>query len=90
VPNLTVIAIPEPRDLRAVARYTMTSATDGNGQFQIPGVIPGEYELFAVPRDEYQAYYALDFADHNQNSAQRVTIKPRETQTITLKPTNPQ
>jgi uncharacterized GH25 family protein len=90
VPNLTVIAIPESRELRAVARYTMTSATDGNGQFQIPGVIPGEYELFAVPHDEYDAYYALDFADHNQNSAQRVIIKPRETQTITLKPTNPQ
>jgi len=90
VPNLTVIAIPESRELRATPRYTMTGQTNGDGQFQISGVIPGDYDLFAIPHDEYQAYYALDFADHNQNSAQRVTIKPRETQTITLKPTSPQ
>jgi len=53
-------------------------------------VIPGEYELFAVPEDEYGSYFALDFADRNQNSATRVSLKPGENQVVMLTPTVPQ
>ncbi|HXN64402.1 MAG TPA: carboxypeptidase regulatory-like domain-containing protein [Candidatus Acidoferrales bacterium] len=90
LPGLTVVAIPESRKLRRVPRYTLTGTTDGNGQFQIVGVIPGDYELFAVPEDEYHSYFALDFADRNQNSAQHASLKPGENQQITLKPAVPQ
>jgi len=90
VPNLVVVAIPQLRSLRKNASYTATVKTDSGGKFQLNGIIPGDYEVFAVPADADQPYYALDFPEQNQNSAQRVTIKPRETQTVTLKPTNPQ
>jgi uncharacterized protein (DUF2141 family) len=90
VPDMVVVAIPESRTLRRVARYAMRGKTDGNGLFHIVGVIPGEYELFAVPEDEYGSYFALDFADRNQNSATRVSLKPGENQVVMLTPTVPQ
>jgi len=90
MPDMVVVAIPEPRTLRRVARYAIRGKTDGNGLFHIVGVIPGEYELFAVPEDEYGSYFAFDFADRNQNSATRVSLKPGENQVVMLKPTVPQ
>jgi hypothetical protein len=84
---LDVVLIPESRELRQVERYTLKEQTDTNGRFQIPGVIPGTYFLFAVPPPDDLAYYGLDFADRNRNSAERVSVKSGETRTINLKPT---
>ena len=89
VPNLEVIAIPVARDLRKTGNYTVVSKSTSTGSFQLIGIIPGDYYVFAVPQDGDQPYYALDFPERNQNTAERVTIKPRDGQTITLKPTNP-
>ena len=88
--NAVVVAIPRERSLRALARYTVTGNTDQNGNFQLSGVIPGDYLLFAVPRDDEQKYFEIDFADRNQQIAQTVSIKPNETKTMTLKVGLPQ
>lgn len=90
VPDLIVIAIPQSRPLRQVARYTVAGNTNANGEFQIAGMIPGDYVVFAVPRDDEQSYYQIDFADRLQEFGELVTVKPGETMSVNLKPTKVQ
>jgi len=89
VRGFEVVAIPESTSLRRFEPYTKSSpmATNSKGQFKIGGLIPGDYLLFAVPSDPEQGYYALDFADRNTTSAERVTVKSGESKTVNLKPT---
>lgn len=90
VPDLVVVAIPQSLSLRRLARYTQTGTTNANGEFQISGIIPGDYLLFALPKDDEQGYFQIDFADRNQRDAERVSVKSGETKTVQLKPTTPQ
>jgi carboxypeptidase family protein len=93
VRGFEVVAIPESTSLRRLEPYTKSAlmTTNSKGQFTIAGLIPGDYLLFAVPSDPEQGYYALDFADRNASSAERVTVKSGESKTVNLKPTaNPQ
>ena len=71
-------------------RFTVIGTTDANGAYQLSGVIPGDYLLFAVPPDENELYFDINFADRNLRDAERVTVKPNETKNIPLKPTTPQ
>jgi hypothetical protein len=90
VPNLVVVAIPQSIALRRIARYTVTGTTDANGAFQISGMVPGDYLVFALPKDDEQSYFQVDFADHNQRDAERVSVKSGETKIVTLKPATSQ
>ncbi len=76
--------IPKSRELRQVERYTLKGQTDVNGRFQIHGIIPGPYFLFAAPPPDDLGYYALDFADRNRSNAQPVNVKPGQTRVINL------
>ncbi len=90
VAGLTVVAIPEQRSLRHLDRFTVTGKTNANGEYHLPGVIPGDYLLFAVPPDENEEYFDINFADGNQHDAERVSVKSGETKTVVLKPATPQ
>jgi hypothetical protein len=83
--GLVVVLIPESRALRRLPRYTLTTNTDAAGRYHIAGAIPGDYFLFAVTPSDDHAYFALDFADRNQRSAERLTVAPRATQVVNLK-----
>jgi uncharacterized protein (DUF2141 family) len=85
--GLVVVLIPESRELRRIPRYTLTGKTDAAGRYQIVGAIPGDYLLFAVPPSEDHAYFALDFADRNQDKAEHVSLDAHATQVVNLKPT---
>ena len=89
LPGLYVIAIPQSRTLRENPQYTSTEKTDADGHFEMK-VIPGDYFLFAVRPNDQDSYYALDFAERNLPSAERVSVKPGDTRTVPLKPTSPQ
>ena len=86
VPRLVVVLIPESHDLRRIPRYTVTGRSRAAGRYQIAGAIPGDYLLFAVPRSEDHEYFALDFADRNQDKAEHVSISAHATQLVNLKP----
>jgi hypothetical protein len=43
------------------------------------------FRKFAVPAGTPESYNASDFADRNQAWAQSLTVKPRETTTVSLK-----
>jgi protocatechuate 3,4-dioxygenase beta subunit len=86
VPGLVILAIPETRALRSIARYVITARTDDNGQFTLAGVIPGDYLVYAVQYNDEQSYFAPDFADTNVNDAERVTVHASESKTVNPKP----
>lgn len=90
VPNFVVVAIPQSIALRRIARYTVTANTDANGAFQISGMVPGDYLVFAVPKDDEQGYFQIDFADRNQRDAERVSVKSGDAKTVVLKPATSQ
>jgi hypothetical protein len=90
VAGWTVVAIPEQRSLRHLERFTYTKLTNANGEYQLSGMIPGDYLLFAVPPDENETYFDVNFADRNLQFAERVSLKTGETKTVGLKPTAPQ
>jgi hypothetical protein len=90
VPDLVIVAIPQSMALRRLARYTVTGNSNVNGEFQLSGMIPGDYLLFAVPKDDEQSYFQLEFADRNQRDAERVSVKSGETKSVQLKSTTPQ
>jgi len=79
-----VVVVPEERALRSLPRYTLSGKTGSDGHFRIAALIPGDYLIFAVPPDEYQSYFALDFAERNAGSAQTVSIKPGESKETNL------
>jgi hypothetical protein len=89
VPGLYVIAIPQSTAMRENPQYTITAKTDSDGQFQLKA-IPGDYFLFAVRPNDRDSYYALDFAERNLASAERVSVKSGDTKTVSLKITAPQ
>jgi hypothetical protein len=86
VQGLVVVAIPETRALRSIARFVTTARTDDKGQFTLAGVIPGDYLVYAVQYNDEQSYFAPDFADANENNAERVTVHASENKTVNPKP----
>jgi protocatechuate 3,4-dioxygenase beta subunit len=86
VQDLTVVLIPQQADLRRIPRYTRTARTGVDGRFQIRGIIPADYYVFAVPSSEDHPYFAPGFADSHRNAALSVTVQPGDVQAVTLKP----
>jgi len=79
---------PDPGIAVSCGGYHVTTVTGRSraaGRYQIVGAIPGDYLLFAVPRSEDHEYFALDFADRNQDKAEHVTIAAHAAQVVNLK-----
>jgi protocatechuate 3,4-dioxygenase beta subunit len=72
-----------------VPPYTLRAKTDAEGQYRIPGVIPGDYLMFAVPPSPDHAYFALDFADRHLDIAEHVSMDLGATQIVNLKLSTP-
>ena len=84
-----VALIPVQMERRKIPRHNLAGQVDASGNFQIEGVVPGEYFAFAVPPMEDAGYYDLAFADRNNPVATRVTVRPREHHRLELKPIEP-
>lgn len=84
-PNMSVVLIPESKELRRIPRYTQASKTDSSGAFTISAVIPGNYLMFAVRPNREHSYFALDFADVHAEAAERVSVNSGSTQVVNLK-----
>jgi hypothetical protein len=80
--------IPESRELRRIPRYTLTAKTDAAGNYRMPGVIPGDYLLFAVPPSPDNKHFALEFAEDHRASAERIVMNSSGVQAVNLKPTS--
>jgi Carboxypeptidase regulatory-like domain len=84
--GMVVVLVPSSRQQRQIARYTLTTNSDNAGNFNLSGIVPGDYLLFATnPRDD-QPYFALDYADQHSRDAVSISITSNQNQTATLHP----
>jgi hypothetical protein len=84
-PDVIVVAIPTRPELRRLPEYRESTLADGDGRYEIPNLVPGDYEIFAVRREDGESYLAADFAERHHRDAESVTIDPRGSQTLILK-----
>ena len=81
-----VFAIPEAKELRFdFDHLAFSDPTKRNGRFEMRGIMPGDYLVFAVPAKSAKGYIlGVDFDNQTYASAQHLTIRSHETATITL------
>jgi protocatechuate 3,4-dioxygenase beta subunit len=85
-PGQVVILVPASRQLRQVARYTVTATSDNYGNFTLSGVVPGDYVLFATdPRDD-QAYFSIDFPEVHSHDTLSISVASNQSQPVVLHP----
>jgi len=75
---VTVVFIPAEPKARENPRGTRTGQADGEGKFQVKGLIPGRYLVFAIEPSDDAIYYDLGFADRNRRYGKIVEIFGRE------------
>src|SRR5262249_27145849 len=83
--KLTVLLSPQSSELRRIPRYIRTVPADGEGHFNIRGIVPGDYYLFAATDSEDHAYFAPTFVDAHRNDAVSINVRPNETKSLATK-----
>jgi len=90
VSGQVVVLIPVEKERRRNPRHTSAGQTDPAGLYQIRGVLPGDYFVFALPPSDDAIYYDLDFHERNRERATRLTVKPSERHVLNLTSLRPQ
>jgi hypothetical protein len=83
--GMAVVLIPAEMERRKLSRHTVTALSGAKGDFEVRGVIPGDYFVFAVAAADDAPYYQLEFAERNRELATMITVKPGELQSVELK-----
>jgi len=79
----TVVLVPEPRR-RDQSRLYDEASTDQYGHFQLRGIAPGEYKLFAWEEIERGAYRDPDFLRRHEKRGEVVRLAEGEAKSISL------
>ena len=82
--HATVALVPDP-PLRAVSALYRSVTSDINGRFELRGVAPGTYQLFAWQDIEGAAYRNADFMQQFEGKGQEVRIQGNEPRTIDIR-----
>ena len=83
--SAAVVALVPDAPRRERLMLFKTSATDTTGHFNITGIAPGEYKLFAWEQIEEGAYQDPEFLKVYENQGQGVTIREGSRETAQLK-----
>jgi hypothetical protein len=84
-PGVTVVLAPEKR-LAFLADPFRTATTDQNGRYQIQGLRPGSYRVYAFEHLEPGAYEDEDWLKGFADRAQTLRISEATQETLDLKP----
>lgn len=84
-----VVLIPVEEDKRKNPRLTLTAQTAPDGTATLRGIVPGDYFVYALPPADDGGYYDLQFPERNQEGRTRVTLQPKDQQTLALKVITP-
>jgi len=74
VPSGRVVLVPEP-DLRSRRDLFKVATLDQYGRFNIQGIRPGRYKLFAWDDVPFGAYFDSEFLRSYEDQAKAVTVK---------------
>jgi hypothetical protein len=74
VPNVVVALVPDLPGLRNVTTYYRNTTTDFTGRFQLNGVPPGDYKLFAWEYTPPDSWQNADFLRPYENAGKPVRV----------------
>jgi hypothetical protein len=77
VPVGRVVLVPEP-SLRGRSDLFKVATSDQFGRFNIQGITPGRYKLFAWEDVPFGAYFDPDFLRPYENQAKPVTVEKND------------
>jgi hypothetical protein len=80
-PGATVLLAPEPRLRGQSARFKHVSA-DQSGHFEIRGIAPGEYKVFAWDDVEEGIWNDPDFLKECEKNGEPVTVREKSKETV--------
>jgi hypothetical protein len=83
VPNATVVAVPDASDRHRADRYKSVSS-DVSGRFQIQGLAPGSYTLFAWEDIDQGAWQDPDFLRPYESRGASVRVHDGSDETVQL------
>ncbi len=81
----TVVLIPNDAALRTRFDYTRDAVTDQVGHFELKGVAPGEYKLFAWDDIEESSWFDPDVLRTYEAKGEAVIVKVKDSQTVKLR-----
>jgi len=84
-PGATVVLIPE-RKLAGLVEASRTATTDQNGKYQILGLRPGSYRVYAFEHVEPGAYEDEDWLKAFADQAHSLRVSENSQETLDLKP----
>jgi hypothetical protein len=84
-PGITVVVAPETK-LAGVADAIRTGTTDQNGKYQIQGLRPGSYRVYAFEHIEPGAYEDEDWLKGFADQSQSLRLSDGGQQSLDLKP----
>jgi protocatechuate 3,4-dioxygenase beta subunit len=82
-PGITVVAIPD-HPIRWISERSKPTSTDQNGRFNIQGLRPGRYRLYAFEEIEPGAYDDPQFMKRYLDHGKAVDISENSQQTVDL------
>lgn len=83
VAGAVVVAVPPTRFRKRQSRYERT-VTDQRGHFQIRGIVPGDYSLFAWEALEGNAYLDPDFLKQYESRGTAIRLDRSAAKTVSL------
>lgn len=83
VANAVVVAVPEARMRARMDRYRKTQS-DQNGHFQLQGICPGDYTVFAWESVDGEEYYNPDFLKAYVAQGAAIRLGEGERKTLSL------
>jgi hypothetical protein len=79
-----VVLIPNEPALRPRLNFARDAVTDKSGHFELKGVAPGEYRLFAWNDIEKDSWFDPDVLKDYEAKGEPVTVKVSDSQTVKL------
>jgi protocatechuate 3,4-dioxygenase beta subunit len=82
-PDVSVALVPDPPRPDAPDLYKVLR-TNAQGQFNILGVAPGHYQLFAIQGAQSNSYFDSDWVSSLQDYSKQISIDENSTITLTI------
>jgi hypothetical protein len=83
-PGRQAFVVLAPQDRNAVARYKTTTAGPLTGSFQFGEIAPGDYDLFALDRNDEDQYVRETYLRKFAERSVAISVRPRSASTTQL------